>query len=95
MKAMYDYASSAMKFDMLKLCCEGPERLLGMTVNCQLAVLVTSLAALEKLRYQDPRAVENCVTTAGFSVGEYAALVFAGVMTFEEGKYRFGARMKA
>uniref|UniRef100_A0A915J8Y2 Malonyl-CoA:ACP transacylase (MAT) domain-containing protein n=1 Tax=Romanomermis culicivorax TaxID=13658 RepID=A0A915J8Y2_ROMCU len=29
--------------------------------------------------------IENCVGTAGFSVGEYAALVFAGSLTFENG----------
>ena len=32
------------------------------------------------------QAVETCVGTAGFSVGEYAALVFAGVMSFADGK---------
>lgn len=29
--------------------------------------------------------IENCVAAAGFSVGEYAALVFAGSMDFAEG----------
>ena len=33
------------------------------------------------------QAVSNCVSTAGFSVGEYAALVFAGVLSFEDGRY--------
>ena len=31
------------------------------------------------------QAVDNCVGTAGFSVGEYAALVFAGSLSFEDG----------
>ena len=31
------------------------------------------------------QAIDNCISTSGFSVGEYAALVFAGVLTFEEG----------
>ena len=29
------------------------------------------------------QAIENCIATAGFSLGEYAALVFAGSMSFE------------
>lgn len=29
--------------------------------------------------------IENCVAAAGFSVGEFAALVFAGAMEFSEG----------
>lgn len=31
------------------------------------------------------QAIENCVAAAGFSVGEFAALVFAGAMEFSEG----------
>ena len=31
------------------------------------------------------QAIENCVAALGFSVGELAALVFAGAMTFEDG----------
>lgn len=29
--------------------------------------------------------IENCVAAAGYSVGEIAALTFAGSFTFEEG----------
>lgn len=29
--------------------------------------------------------IEKCVAAAGFSVGEFAALVFAGAMEFTEG----------
>jgi len=31
------------------------------------------------------QAVQTCVGAAGFSVGEFAALVFAGVMSFADG----------
>ena len=31
-----------------------------------------------------PDVLENCVAAAGFSVGEYAALVFAGALAFED-----------
>ena len=32
------------------------------------------------------QAIENCITAAGFSVGELAALAFAGMFSFEDGK---------
>lgn len=32
------------------------------------------------------QAIESCVSAAGFSVGEFAALVFSGAMNFAEGK---------
>ena len=31
------------------------------------------------------QAIESCITALGFSVGEIAALVFAGSFSFEEG----------
>ncbi|CAF4503527.1 unnamed protein product, partial [Rotaria magnacalcarata] len=40
-------------------------------------------------------AVENCVVTAGFSVGEVTALVFAGCMTFEDGLRLIKTRAEA
>jgi [acyl-carrier-protein] S-malonyltransferase len=43
------------------------------------------LAALEQLRAQSPDVVESCAAAAGLSLGEYTALVFAGVMDFEAG----------
>ena len=46
---------------------------------------VTSLAALEMLREQSPDVVLSCEAAAGLSLGEYTAMVFAGVMEFEDG----------
>jgi len=33
------------------------------------------------------QAIENCISAAGYDVGEYAALVFAGAMSFEDGTF--------
>lgn len=35
------------------------------------------------------QAIEMCAATTGFSVGEYASLVFAGAISFEEGNLLF------
>lgn len=48
--------------------------------------MVCSLAALERLKEERPLAIENCVATAGFSLGEITALVFAGALPFDKGK---------
>ena len=50
---------------------------------------MTSLGAVEKLRIENPKAIEKCTATAGFSIGEYAALVFAGAISFEDGRLIF------
>lgn len=70
---------------MLKLCLEGPQEKLNQTIYCQPAVFVASLASLERLKRDFPDAIENCVATAGFSLGEITALTFAGALPFDKG----------
>ena len=52
-KDMYDVASEILGYDLLALCIEGPREALDRTVHCQPAVLVTSLAAVEKLKNEN------------------------------------------
>ena len=84
-KDMYELASSVLGFNLLSVCIDGPKNTLDQTLFCQPAVLVTSLACLEKLKATNPSAVKSCIATAGFSIGEIAALVFAKSLTFENG----------
>lgn len=70
---------------MLKLCLEGPKGKLDRTEYCQPAIVVSSLAALERLKEERPNAIDNCVATAGFSLGEITALIFAGAIPFDKG----------
>lgn len=42
------------------------------------------MATLEKLKEERPSAIDNCVATAGFSLGEITALVFAGAIPFDQ-----------
>src|SRR5690606_28028860 len=68
-----------------QLSTEGPADKLDSTIYSQPALFVSSLAALEQLKEDAPELVERCSSTAGLSLGEYTALVFAGVMDFEAG----------
>ena len=56
-----------------------------MTDHSQPAIFVASLAALEALKQDNSMLVESCAATAGLSLGEYTALVFVDVMSFEDG----------
>ncbi|CAH1996953.1 unnamed protein product [Acanthoscelides obtectus] len=84
-KDLFELANYILKYDLLKLCLQGPKDKLDETRYCQPAVLVTSLAAIERLKEERPNAIENCVATAGFSLGELTALIFAGAIEFERG----------
>ena len=84
-RRLYDRAGEVLGYDLAKLCFEGPAEELDSTAISQPALFVTSLAALESLRAESPDVVLSCEATAGLSLGEYTALVFAGVMQFEDG----------
>jgi [acyl-carrier-protein] S-malonyltransferase len=84
-RRLYDQAGEILGYDLAKLCFEGPAEQLDSTVFSQPALFVTSLAALESLRRESPDVVLSCEAAAGLSLGEYTALVFAGVMDFEDG----------
>ncbi len=84
-RALYDQANQILGYDLAKLCFEGPEDQLNSTVHSQPALFVTSLAGLEFLKANQPEVVTSAAATAGLSLGEYTALVFAGVMSFQDG----------
>ncbi len=84
-REMYAQANEILGYDLTKICFEGPAELLDATDQSQPAIFLTSLAALEALKESEPEALENCVATTGLSLGEYTALTFAGVMSFEDG----------
>jgi [acyl-carrier-protein] S-malonyltransferase len=72
-------------YDLAKLCFDGPADKLNSTVYSQPALFVCGLAGVEVLRQESPEVVDSCSAAAGLSLGEYCALVFAGVMDFETG----------
>src|SRR6478736_8754509 len=84
-RKLFDRASSVLGYDLYRMCTEGPAAELDSTVHSQPALFVASLAAVEQLKENAPELVEGCAAAAGLSLGEYTALVFAGVMEFEAG----------
>ncbi len=80
---LYDRAADVLGYDLAKLCFHGPAEELDSTVVSQPALFVTGLAALEWLKSESPDVVLSCEAAAGLSLGEYTAMVFAGVMDFE------------
>ncbi len=73
-------------FPLSRLCFEGPEEELRLTINAQPAILIVSLACLEAARevnasLSSPRFV------AGHSLGEYTALATSGVFDFKTAVY--------
>ncbi|MEZ6098255.1 MAG: ACP S-malonyltransferase [Pirellulaceae bacterium] len=84
-RALFDSASDILGYDLAEICFSGPVDRLNSTVVSQPAIYVTSLAALESLKASSREKVEQCEGAAGLSLGEYTALVFAGVMSFEDG----------
>jgi [acyl-carrier-protein] S-malonyltransferase len=79
-KKVFDTADRVLGFSISGLIRQGPEEELKLTINTQPAVVATSIALLEVLR---ERGIE-CLATAGHSVGEFAALYCAGVLTLED-----------
>jgi [acyl-carrier-protein] S-malonyltransferase len=84
-RRLFDEAAVILGYDLLEVCAKGPVERLNSTVVSQPAIFVASLAALESLRANDPAAEAGCVATAGLSLGEYTALVFAGALDFADG----------
>jgi len=84
---VFQQADDVLGFELSHLCFEGPADELEDTINAQPAILTVSTACLAALRekwealgksWQPPRYV------AGHSLGEYTALVAAGVLDFAD-----------
>ncbi|KNF08774.1 malonyl CoA-acyl carrier protein transacylase FabD [Gottschalkia purinilytica] len=77
---IFDIANEILRNDIKSLCFEGPEDELMKTENTQPAILATSIAILKIIEESGIKAD----VTAGLSLGEYAALVYSGVLDFKE-----------
>lgn len=73
-KALFDSASTILGYDLLDKCVNGPKEELDSTVVAQTAIFVSSMAALEKLKIDDPKAIETCTVAMGLSLGPYMTI---------------------
>jgi [acyl-carrier-protein] S-malonyltransferase len=76
-RAVFEEADDALGFAISRLCFEGPAEELQLTENTQPAILATSVAAFRAARANGLPAPDFF---AGHSLGEYSALVAAGVL---------------
>ncbi|MCJ7426747.1 MAG: ACP S-malonyltransferase [Dehalococcoidales bacterium] len=84
-KTVFDQADEALGFALSRLCFDGPEDELRQTINAQPAIVTTSFACLEASREMVELPPASYV--AGHSLGEYTALVAAGVLDFATAVY--------
>ncbi|MDR2239494.1 MAG: ACP S-malonyltransferase [Zoogloeaceae bacterium] len=80
-RATFDEASAALGRDLWQLATEGPAEALNQTVNTQPLMLTAGIAVFRLWQEKGGRAPDM---VAGHSLGEYSALVAAGVLRFAD-----------
>jgi [acyl-carrier-protein] S-malonyltransferase len=81
-RGIFDTASEILGYDLAQICFDGPADKLNATEFCQPALFVSSMAAVEVLRQEQPELVAKVTAAAGLSLGEYTAVCFAGGLDF-------------
>lgn len=80
-KLVFEEADEALGFPLAAMCFEGNDEDLQLTKNTQPAILATSVAAY---RAMESEGFVKPAYVAGHSLGEYSALVAAGVLDFAD-----------
>jgi [acyl-carrier-protein] S-malonyltransferase len=80
-RQVFEEADDALGFSISRFCFEGPVEELQLTENTQPAILTTSVAAF---RVALANGLPAPAFVAGHSLGEYSALVAAGVLRFAD-----------
>jgi [acyl-carrier-protein] S-malonyltransferase len=80
LREFFGRADEVLGFGITRLCFEGPDEELVQTQNTQPAIFLVSMAILDVMR----KAGAAPLAAAGHSLGEYGALVCAGVLEVED-----------
>jgi [acyl-carrier-protein] S-malonyltransferase len=83
-RSVFDEADKTLGFSLSRLCFEGTEEELTRTINVQPAVLTVSIACLKAAEQITGGSLPMPDMVAGHSLGEYTALVIAGVLSLSE-----------
>lgn len=81
LRATFDEASAALGQDLWQMVAEGPAEVLAQTVNTQ-PIMLTAAIAVWRLWLE--KGGKRPGVVAGHSLGEYSALVAAGVIAFKD-----------
>jgi len=84
-KDMLASAEEILGWDPKEIALNGPEEKISETRFCQPLMYIGGLVAREVLKETKPEVYERPMATAGLSLGEYTAVVAAGVLSFEDG----------
>jgi len=90
-RSVFELASSIVGYDVAKMCFEASQEELNKTVYCQICTLAVELALYEVFKGRDIQ----IDAVAGFSLGEYAALVASNVISLETAFRLVSARAQA
>ena len=83
--AVFAEADAALGEPLSRLAWDGPEDVLNRTEQAQPALLAASIAYLAVLRERAGREVATPAWIAGHSMGQYSAMVAAGVLSLADG----------
>jgi [acyl-carrier-protein] S-malonyltransferase len=86
-RAVFKQADEALGFLLSRLCFEGPEDKLQLTINTQPALVTVSFACLEAIHEVTGNSLPSPAYVAGHSLGEYTALAAANVLDFSTTVY--------
>jgi [acyl-carrier-protein] S-malonyltransferase len=82
-RAIFESADKALGWSVSGLCFDGPEEKLTQSRFCQPSIFTMSCACLEAFKSAHPQV--KPASTAGLSLGEFAALYCAEIFSFENG----------
>ncbi len=83
-RVVFEEVDETLGFSLSRLCFEGPEEELVQTVNVQPAVLTASIACFRAAQEASGDGLPAPAFVAGHSLGEYTALVAAGVLSLSD-----------